>query len=243
MAISRICGIVIGLVRHNDKNNVVTLFTRERGRIALLSPPGGGSKSSRMRNARLMTLSVIEADVDFKGSRTLQKLGQFTPHTVWHTIYFDPVKSAVAMFVAEFLNRYLQDAAPDEALWNFVYASIRLLDSMDQGVANFHIWFLVRFLEPAGISPDLSNYQNGDRFSMRQGVLVPAESYEKDALDSSQTAFLRKLMRISSVNMHRFRFSGVQRREVLGQLLKYYAHHYPGMMNMKSLDILAEVFS
>lgn len=243
MAVDKIRGIVIDLVKHTDKNNVVTLFTRERGRIALLSPPGGGSKVSRMRNARLMTLSVIEADIDFRGNRTLQKLGQFSPYTVWRTIYFDPVKSSLAMFISEFLNRYLYDAAPDQHLWDFIYASITLLDRMERGVANFHIWFLVRFLEFAGISPDVSGYEKGDRFSMKQGVLLPADTFERDTLDQEETAFLPLLLRISSRNMHRFRFSAADRRQILSKLLKYYSYHFPGLSNIKSLDILAEIFS
>ena len=78
MAIEKIRGIVIDVIKHNDRHNVVTLFTRDRGRIAFLSPVGSG-KSARMRNARLLPLSVIETDVNMRQNRELQLLGAVTP--------------------------------------------------------------------------------------------------------------------------------------------------------------------
>ncbi|MCH5214888.1 MAG: recombination protein O N-terminal domain-containing protein, partial [Muribaculaceae bacterium] len=50
--IERLEGIVTDLVKHNDTHNVVTLFTRTRGRMAFLVPVGK-SKSGKMRNALL----------------------------------------------------------------------------------------------------------------------------------------------------------------------------------------------
>ena len=128
--------------------------------MAFLSPVGSG-KLGRMRSARLLPLSVVDADVNIRQSRELQLLGAVTPAEIWHDLYFNPVKSSIALFLSEFLNRYLRDASPDPAAWDFILASIRVLDEKKQGLANFHIWFLVRFLDIAGIAPDLHDYERG----------------------------------------------------------------------------------
>lgn len=242
MAIERIEGIVIDTIKHNDRHNVVTLFTRTRGRMSFLSPAGAG-KSGRIRKARLLPLSVIETQVNIKQNKDLHNLGSITPLEIWHEIYFNPVKSSLTFFISEFLNRYLRDASPEPALWEFIIGSIRALDTLEAGTANFHIWFLIHFLNIAGITPDLSDYEPGDRFDMRAGNLVGDTSYHKDTLTSAETAILIKLSRISLSNLRAYRFTGAERRLLLDHILRYYAIHFPGLSSLRSPDILSEVFS
>lgn len=242
MAIERIEGIVIDTVKHNDRHNVVTLFTRTRGRMAFLSPAGSG-KSGKVRKARLLPLSVVEAQVNIRQSRELHNLGSVTPVEIWHDIYFNPIKSSITFFISEFLNRYLRDASPEPATWDFIISSVRALDNLNGGMANFHIWFLMRFLEIAGITPDLSNYEAGDCFDMRAGNLVTGSSFHRDVLTSAETSLLVSLSRITLANMAAFRFRAAERRLLLDRILRYYSIHFPGISALKSPDILSEIFS
>lgn len=242
MAIERIEGIVIDTVKHNDRHNVVTLFTRTRGRMAFLSPVGT-SKQGRMRNARLLPLSVIETQVNIRPNRELHNLGSITSVEIWREIYFNPVKSSLTIFLSEFLNRYFREASPEPAAWDFIIASIRALDCMTKGVANFHIWFLIRFLDIAGITPDLTDYEAGDRFDMRAGCLIADTAMHRDILTSAETAVLMKLSSITLANLAAYRFRGAERRLLLDRILRYYAIHFPGLSSLKSPDILSELFS
>lgn len=241
MAIEKIQGIVIDVVRHTDRNNVITLYTRTRGRISFISPAGSG-KNGRMRNARLMPMSVVESDVNFRQNRDLQVLGTVTPYTVWRSIYFNPVKTSIILFLSEFLNRYLRETSPDTATWDFIYSAIRILDSIETGLSNFHIWFLISFLDFAGIAPDMSDYDDGDWLDMRSGITMTEAPLHRDTLDQKETAFLNILSRISIENMSHFRFNGKERRILLEKILYYYSIHFPGMANMRSLDVLSNVF-
>lgn len=242
MPIEKIQGIVIDVIKHNDRHNVITLFTRTRGRMAFLSPVSIG-KVGRMRNARLLPLSVVEADINIRQNRELQMLGAITPVEIWRDIYFNPVKSSITLFLSEFLNRYLRDSSPDATAWEFIIASIRALDSAKGKLANFHIWFLYRFLDIAGIAPDMSEYEEGDSFDMRSGVPVVADRIHRDILTPEETSILMLLSRITLTNMHRYRFNGAERNSLLNRILRYYAIHFPGLSGLKSLDILSEVFS
>ena len=112
----KITAFVLDVTRHNDRHNVVTLYSRTRGRISFLSPCGSG-KSGKLRQARLLPLAVIDADINFRQTSELQKLGAFSLHHVWSDIYFHPVKRLVALFLSEFLNRLLRASMPDEGLY------------------------------------------------------------------------------------------------------------------------------
>lgn len=242
MPIVKLEGIVIDVVRHNDRHNVVSLFTRSHGRISFLSAVGTG-KSGRMRNSRLMPLSAISTEANLRANRNLQTLGAVTPLRVWHDIYSNPVKTAITFFISEFLNRYLRDSYPDAAAWDFIFASLEALDSGEIFVPNFHIWFMVRFLDFSGIRPELSDFQPGDAFDMRAGRAVPPDIRHSDILLPEEAIFLPRLLRITLTNMRHFSLSGAERSRILSLLLRYYAIHFPGLSNLKSPAILSELFN
>lgn len=241
MAIEKILGVVTDVVRHSDRHNVVTLYTRSQGRVALLSSAGNG-KTARLRNASLMPLSVISADVNFNPTRELQFLGKFTREVLWKDLYFNPVKSAIGMFLAEFLNAYLRQSAPDPHLWDFIVASVSRLDGMRRGLANFHLAFLIDFLGPAGIRPDLSEWRGDAWFDMRGGAMTIFPPGHRDSMPPSEAAVLPLLARMSLRTAPLFRLNAVQRRRLLQGLLHYYSLHFPGLSGLRSPAVLAEVF-
>ncbi|MDE6410222.1 MAG: DNA repair protein RecO C-terminal domain-containing protein [Muribaculaceae bacterium] len=242
MPIERVTGIVTDIVRHNDRHNIVTLFTRSRGRVSFLSPAGSG-KAGRARNARLQLLSIVESDVNFRESRNLQTLGAINLHTIWKDLYFNPVKGAVVMFISEFINRYLRESSPEPLLWDYVYLSLSNLDRRKGGVANFHLAFLIGFLHFAGITPDITGIEEGDYFDMQAGMAVAERPLHKNFLYPSETKMLPALLRMNVNNDHLFRFKSGERRETLRKILQYYSIHFPGLSNLKSPEILTEVFS
>lgn len=244
----KITGIVLGTVRHSDRHNVTGIYTRERGRLALLTP-AGGSRQSRQTAACFQPLSVVEAQVNISPTRDLLVPTGVARTEVWRTLYYEPMKMTVAMFISEFLNRLLRDSPPESSLWDFILQSVRLLDATDNDtdIANFHITFLIGLMRMTGIFPDLSGYSEGMEFDMKSGRMVLPFSLQGSArglrVDARRAAFLPKLMRINYANSHRFRFSGKDRSEILNDILRYYGCHFPGCDHLKSLDILREIFS
>lgn len=243
----KITGIVLGIVRHSDRHNVVTVFTRERGRMAFLAP-AGGSKGGRLSAARLQLLSVFEAQVNISSTRELQFPSSFCLIKVWHTLYFDPAKSAIVMFLSEFLLRMLRDAPPEPILWDFITRALELFDASDSPAfgANFHIAFLISLLPLAGIAPDLSDYTPGMEFDMQSGVMTmpwAAGLRRGKRIDATKSRFIPRLARMNLRNAPRFRLNGKERSEILESLLAYYGTHFPGIDSLRSPAILRDLFS
>lgn len=237
----KITGIVIDIVKHSDRHNVLTLFTRERGRVAFLAPLGKTQKA-RMRLSRLAPLAVVGADVNFKGTRDLQFLPDVTPVRVWRTLYFNPVKSSLVMFLMEFLNRLLRSEAPDPASFDFIIRSLEILDADGPVSPNFHIAFLLGMMHPAGIAPFAEGYESGYCFDMRAAQYARFRPMHSDYIPAALAGFLPLLLRMNFRNMSAFRFSGDDRSRILGLLLRYYAVHLPGVASLKSPDILRDLF-
>lgn len=242
MSIEKINGIVTDLTKHSDRHNVVTVFTRERGKVSLLAS-AGNSKTARIRNAALMPLSVISADINFSSTRELQFLGRFSRPILWKDIYFNPVKSAVALFLSEFLNVYLRQSPPDERLWDFIVFAIDTLDKTFSGIANFHLAFLIEFLSYAGIRPDLTDWRPDAWLDLQGGAMTIFPPSHRNYIEPARVGILPLLARMNLRTARVFQFSAIQRRQLLQSLLHYYSLHFPGMGTLKSPEVLAEVFS
>ncbi len=241
----RITGIVTDVIKHSDRHNVLTLFTRERGRMSFVTHGGGGKKGAS-RMAMMMPLSVVTADIQLDATRELQLLTGISRAEIWHDIYFNPVKSAIAIFMAEFLNAYLRFSEADPMLWDYTAVAIRHLDKSRKGTANRHIAFLTGMLPYAGISPDLSGFPftRGKEiwFDMREGSLTDAPPLHRDTIRPQFSEYLSRIVRMNAANCHLFKFNAGQRRQILDNLIRYYAIHFPGMCTLKSPEVLKELF-
>lgn len=235
-------GIVIDITRHSDRHNIVTLYTRTRGRLSFLSAAGGG-KPGKLRQARLQPLAVIEGDMNFRQTAELQKLGTFSMHHVWGDIYFNPVKQMVALFLSEFLNKLLRATMPDENLWDYIFNSLMLFDNMKKKTADFHVVFLSSLLPFTGIQPDPEDYRPGCFLDMQSGTFVAVPPVHRDVLTGDEAAFAAKLCRINFSNAKALRLNGPLRLRIIDRLLHYYGIHFPGTANLKSLAVIHEVFS
>lgn len=253
----KITAIVIDITRHNDKHNVITLYSRSRGRLSFLSPVGSG-KAGKLRQARLQPLAVVDADINFKPNAELQKLGSFSLHNVWKDIYFHPMKRMMVLFLSEFLNKLLRATMPDPSLWDYIYQSISLLDNTQENFGNYNIAFLSSLLPFAGIQPDPSKYSTGYLFNMQTGNFAP-DFLETDFLNTRNGAenslnkgyILRGeeariaalLCRINFFNVRILKLDRKSRYTILQKLLQYYSIHFPGAGNLKSLEIMHDLLS
>lgn len=235
--------IVLNVRKHNDKFDVVTVFDREKGRLALLSPVSGG-KTGKMRQARLQPLAVIEADISFRPNSELQKLGSFSLSKVWKTLWFHPLKSLQALFLSEFLNKLLLASMPDPNLSDYIINSIEYLDNLEDGFSDFHIVFLTSLLPFAGIQPDYAQYKTGYCLDMRAGSFVDVVPAHGDFLSSRESAFAVFLLRLDFFKMRILRNNKIRfdRHQTLQTILRYYGIHYPGLASLKSLDVIHSLF-
>ena len=234
-------GIVLQTIRHNDSSDIVTLFTEQRGRMSFVLR-AGSSRSGRIRRARLSPLAIVETEVNFRANKDLQILGEIsTPHP-WRNLYFDPMKGAMTIFLAEFLNKVLRTTEADLPIWNYLLYAINSLDILERGIANYHIAFLTGLLPFVGIAPDLRTYREGSCFDMQAGVFEDLTPAHRNVILPAEAAVIPQMLRMNFRNMSRYRLNVGERRHLLYWMMRYYSVHLPVDDNMRSLEVLQEVF-
>lgn len=234
-------GVVLHTIKYSDKNSIVHIFTDKHGKMSFLLPQGSG-KATRMRNSMFLPLSLIEFDTKISSGRNIFSLKEVRTLTPLSNIYCDPIKNAIGMFMTELLSRVVQGGEENDALFRYLFATIQLLDKTDHGVSNFHICFLYNLGVFLGIQPDTATYQDGYWFDMTNGVFTAAPSLLGDSLSPDEARTIMMLSRMSFSNLHIFEFNRNQRNQILDLMLRYFQLHNSTWGNLKSPDILKQLF-
>lgn len=234
--------IALHTVRYNDRNNILSVYTLENGRMSLLVS-AGRSKESRRRKAMMMPMSLFECVADIRPGREIVSVDDVRPTVVFPLLHSHPVKIAVAMFMSEFLNVVLRESQPDPLLFRFICASIDQLDRAEErGTANFLMVFMYRLTRFLGIEPDVGAYHAGAVFDMADGIFRDAVPLHGHYLDSVDSRMLKTLSRMSWENMSRLKFNRHQRRRVIAVALEYYTMHFASLSNINSPVVLSQLF-
>lgn len=237
----KILAIVLNTVKHSDRHNIMSVYTPTHGRISFIVS-AAGSKATRIRNARLQPLSIVELTARIKNGKELHSFTQVSPVVVYRDLYYNPIKNVLGIFIAEFLNRLLRDTIADRKMWTFIADSLQLLDRLPNGIANFHIVFLHSMATFCGISPDISNYDENHFFDMQAGTYTSKLPAHKAYIGGEEAKIPVILERMNYTNMHLWKFSRNERNRIIEGILNYYEIHIPGMAKMRSLDVLRQIF-
>lgn len=231
--------IALRTVRFNESKNLLTVWTRQSGRLTL-AMPAGASREARRRRALTTPLSTFDCVADIKPGREVHSVRDMSaaPHSL--AVEFSAPKQLVSMFLAEVLDLLLKRAEPDGPLSDFLFYSLEVFAALTEpaAVANFHIVFLYGLSYFAGIAPDLSGWSNGAVFDLREGVFRTTLPMHRDFLSSRESLALVSVSRVSYRTAGRLPFNREARNRALDVILQYYTFHLASMSSVKSLEIL-----
>ncbi len=167
-------GVVLHTLKYGDSSMVVYLLTDVGGRRSYMV------QGVRSRSGRGSKLALFQPmfPVEFEGlESSRQQMHRFREvRTAFslQSLPFDVRKSTMALFMAEVLYRLVRESEPNEALFDFVWGSVGALDAMQEGVANFHLWFLAGLSRFLGFCPG-NEYMPGAWFDIREGLFTPVQ--------------------------------------------------------------------
>ena len=99
---------------------------------------------------------------------------------------------------------------------------------------------LSRFL---GLYPNLEGYADGDWFDLRAACFTPLRpTGHGDCIAPVEAARIVRLMRMDYGTMRLFRLSREERARCLDVILTYYRLHLPDFPELKSVEVLRELF-
>lgn len=233
--------IVLHVTKYNDASVIVHALTEAEGSVSFLVRISRSPRAA-VQHSLFRPLAILELTWDNHGQHDLRRPRSARTAIPLTSVPYDAHKSAMAFFLAEFLHHALRvetDAAP---LFAYVANSLRWLDMSERDFANFHIVFLLRLARFLGVTPNLEGYALGCYFDLRTARFVVLRPDHTDYLSPLDASRFKQIVRINYGTMHLFRFSGAQRSELLEHIVTYYRLHLPAFPQLKSLDVLRELF-
>lgn len=235
-------GVVLSVIKYNDRRNIVHIYTDNHGIMSFLVPQGK-TAAARMRNAMFMPLSLLHFEAHMVPGRDLSTLHDVHRTHVLSHLYTNPFKNAIALFISELLSHTIQEREQNSGLFRYIATSIRLLDGMHEGLANFHICFLFHLGAFLGIEPDLESYRENYWFDMNEGVFTSHPRAGSHNLNPEEAKVIVLLSRMSFSNLHLFRFNRLDRNRMLDLMISYYRLHNSTIGTLKSPAILMQLFT
>ena len=236
---SKTQAIVLHHFPYSDSGKIVHLYTKNEGRMSVFVRT---SKRSAIKMSLLQPFSVVEITLNNKPNRTIQYIKECNAYAVFNTIPFNPIKSAVTLFLAEILYKTLKEQLRDENLFDFLEQSIVHFDRCINGTANFHLIFLLQFSKFLGFAPNIENYDENGLFDLKNGAICQETPLHTFYLSQEETKIFVQLLRFGFSTMHLLKLSRTQRQTILEQILLFYKLHLPEFSNIKSLEVLKQIF-
>lgn len=231
--------IVLHAIKYGDQRLIVDMFTREHGRLSFVVPVPR-SERARIKKQYLQPLTLLQLEADVRPQAQLQKLREAWLLQPLPSLFSDAKKLSIGLFVSEFLYHALKGEQRDELLFDYVRSSIEWLDGSAGAFANFHLVFLMRLSRFLGFFPNLEG--NGDYFDLRAATFCTAPPVHRDFLMPQEAGRIRLLMRMDYPTMHLFLLNRAERNRILEILLLYYRLHLPAFPELRSLNILRELY-
>jgi len=234
--------IVLRTIKYKDASLIADVYTDVLGRCQfMLRVPKSGR--ARVKPSLFQPLSVLELEADIKHNADIYRIQEAKSLLPYVSIPYDPYKQSIVMFLAEFLYRALREQEENRPLFEYLLNSLDFLDGCERSFSNFHLVFLIRLSRFLGIYPNLDSYHSGDYFDLLNACYTSScplthQYYVSPAL----SAHIDTLMRMNYHTMHLFRMSRAERNQLLTYLNEYYRLHLPDFPELKSLQVLREVF-
>ncbi len=234
-------GVVLHTVKYGDSALIAYILTDTLGRQTYMVQGGRSAKSRSNKAALLQPMFLVEVEGIVPTQGEMHRIREIRTSTPLVSIPFDARKSTIALFMAEVLYRLIKEVEAPGPLFDFIAGSVAALDRLEEGTANFHLWFLVQMSYFLGFYPG-NEYREGWWFDVREGLFVQGRPSHAMILSQEASRTLDALMAASIAELGALELSRTQRSGFLAALLTYFGYHLDGINRVESLAILRDVF-
>jgi DNA repair protein RecO (recombination protein O) len=234
-------GIVLHFIKYGESSVIATIYTRDFGRQSYMIN-AVRSKKAKNKPGLLQPLFIVDMVAYQKQNRDIQRIKEIKNSYVFQNIPFEIVKSSIALFIAEILYKSVSEHESYPEMYDFIKNSLLYFDLMEEGASNFHLWFLLRLTEYLGFLPDTSQVGFQGWFDMKKGIVRPFEPSHPFYANKDVTAQLTELNLLKINDLDKFQIKREMRESLISVLIEYYHLHFDNLGEIKSLNVLREVF-
>ncbi len=233
--------LVLRTTPYGDKRVIINVYSPQEGALGLIASLSKKSDKG-LKPAHFQALQALELVYQEQSKGDLKALREARILYSYQDLFFDPVKSCLSLFIAEFLQKVLREEEANSSLFDFIFQAMRSLDKAQLGLANFHLLFLMELSRYFGIQPHLEG--EGNYMDLLHGELLEEAPHHPYFISGEELALWRNLYQHDWQEWPSFDFKGAQlRRQALDNMVQYYRLQLHDFGPLKSINVLREVLT
>lgn len=234
-------GIVLHHIKYSDSSVIVYIYTEISGRQAFIAR-GARRKKSHIKVNLFQSLYALELEIYYNPKRELQIIKEYKNIIPFVSIPYDIKKSAIAIFLGEVLYRTLLEEEGNKTLFEYLLNSIHYLDIMKEGVSNFHLLFLIQLTKYLGFYPNDNFSEQTPILDLKNGEYVPAVPNHMHYLNLKESRLFNKIQNTGFEEINSLKLNSASRTNLLARILDFYKLHHSFNGEIRSFQIMKEVF-
>lgn len=235
-------GIVFKTTHYAESSVIVQVFTEKLGLQSYLIN-GVKKPKAKISLNMLQHLHLLDMVVYHKSNSTIQRVSELRQSPVFQQIPYDIVRSSLAIFLNEVIYKSLKQQDKDEILFDFLFHAIELLDRMEKGLTNYHLYFLMRLTRFLGFFPDEHSFREDAYFDLKNAEFTSFVPPHTFVIGPDLTGLWNLLLKSSFEELDQLQVSSNERKLLLEHLLDYYRLHVENFGEIKSQAVLTELFN
>jgi len=238
--------IVLKSINWKDTSKIVSLYTREKGRLDVIAK--GVRRKNHPQSSNFEALNQLETIIYFSDKRELQNIGETTLINSLHKIRIDLEKTAVGLAMLELLDTFFQQGETDTIFFDFLLTQF---DALERS-ANFQLvfwYFILKLLSYLGFKPHFEQCnscgitKNEDYFFQKTSGSV----FCKECLGDTQTftklksdvfQFLNRLQKTNHKRIAEVKIPQQFNFAKFNFLLEYLRFHTEQRVELNSLKMI-----
>ncbi len=231
--------IVLQTIKYGDSSLVVKLFTKDAG-IQSFMVKGVYGKKSKMKAGLFQNMTLLEIVADV-GNDSLGFIKEISLSYCYKNIPIDIKKTTIIIFISELLSKSISESEVDTELFNFIYDSMIWLDEATNDYADFPLVFAMQLSKFLGFFPNFDTYSEELCFDLLDGNF---KKWNNDIyqIDNELSKSFYRISGSRDASGFSYSHDLNTRRKLLDAIVTYYKLHADNVRDIKSHEILREVF-
>lgn len=233
-------GIIFHTVPYSDNRVIAKIYTREFGLLSFIVSISR-SKSGKIKSPLLLPLTQVDLRIEKKEKSHLHSVRDITLAIPYIHLHSDILKTTIALFVAEVLYKSVREEEKNEAMFTYISSSLLALDVAHDGVANFHLLFMMNLTRYLGFYPNDNDAGPNAVFDLVNGTYISGVPTHFNYLDKEESQLFSAVSRATFENMDDLVLNGERRKKILNTLIRYFELHVPAMQKIQGHELLGAV--
>lgn len=235
--------IIFKSVDYQESSKIVTMFTREHGKIALMVR---GVKKPKSKFSGLIEIgNVLDVVYYYKASRSVQILSEASYAEKNYKLRTDFEKMATMTSAVELISQLLHDNEVNEPLFDFTKTMLSWLNEADIHPPKIFPYLQIRLAELTGIGlqVDLSDEDAQTNYLNLESGLVSDKSISSHSykLTQKQSLYVKIALQAKSSTLFEVPFETGELKALIETLDRYLKYHVEGLKDRKSDAIFEQI--